>query len=278
MNSDKLNAIIKKKANGNSNLSHHFHQMFFFEHVLMRLEKSEYKDNIILKGGVLLSSIIGNDLRTTKDIDATLKGLPLTIEMVEEIFKEILSIDIKDNVYFELVSIKDIRITDEYGGFRLNIKGTFYKIRTNFFIEITTGDIITPREIKYKYSSIFEDKKINIMAYTIETIIAEKFESIISKNITTTRAKDFYDLYMLIDNHKDEINNGVLKKAVINTFNKRNTTYDINLFRETLEILESSDTLKNVFMDYQSKLVYPQKVEYKKTVEALNLIIDILSK
>lgn len=278
MNSDKLNAIIKKKANGNSNLSHHFHQMFFFEHVLMRLEKSEYKDNIILKGGVLLSSIIGNDLRTTKDIDATLKGLPLTIEMVEEIFKEILSIDIKDNVYFELVSIKDIRITDEYGGFRLNIKGTFYKIRTNFFIEITTGDIITPREIKYKYSSIFEDKKINIMAYTMETIIAEKFESIISKNITTTRAKDFYDLYMLIDNHKDEIDNGILKRAVINTFNKRNTTYDINLFRETLEILESSDTLKNIFMDYQSKLVYPQKVEYKKTIEALNLIIDILSK
>ena len=278
MNSDKLNAIIKKKANGNSNLSHHFHQMFFFEHVLMRLEKSEYKDNIILKGGVLLSSIIGNDLRTTKDIDATLKGLPLTIEMVEEIFKEILSIEIKDNVYFELVSIKDIRITDEYGGFRLNIKGTFYKIRTNFFIEITTGDIITPREIKYKYSSIFEDKKINIMAYTIETIIAEKFESIISKNITTTRAKDFYDLYMLIDNHKDEIDNSVLKRAVINTFNKRNTTYDINLFRETLEILESSDTLKNVFMDYQSKLVYPQKVEYKKTIEALNLIIDILNK
>ena len=278
MNSDKLNAIIKKKANGNINLSHHFHQMFFFEHVLMRLEKSEYKDNIILKGGVLLSSIIGNDLRTTKDIDATLKGLPLTIEMVEEIFKEILSIDIKDNVYFELVSIKDIRITDEYGGFRLNIKGTFYKIRTNFFIEITTGDIITPREIKYKYSSIFEDKKINIMAYTIETIIAEKFESIISKNITTTRAKDFYDLYMLIDNHKDEIDNGVLKRTVINTFNKRNTTYDINLFRETLEILESSDTLKNVFMDYQSKLVYPQKVEYKKTIEALNLIIDILNK
>lgn len=276
MNSDKLNAIIKKKANGNSNLSHHFHQMFFFEHVLMRLEKSEYKDNIILKGGVLLSSIIGNDLRTTKDIDATLKGLPLTIEMVEEIFKEILSIDIKDNVYFELVSIKDIRITDEYGGFRLNIKGTFYKIRTNFFIEVTTGDIITPREIKYKYSSIFEDKKINIMAYTIETIIAEKFESIISKNITTTRAKDFYDLYMLIDNHKDEIDNGVLKRAVINTFNKRNTTYDINLFRETLEILESSDTLKNVFMDYQSKLVYPQKVEYKKTIEALNEIVDIL--
>lgn len=276
MNSDKLNAIIKKKANGNSNLSHHFHQMFFFEHVLMRLEKSEYKDNIILKGGVLLSSIIGNDLRTTKDIDATLKGLPLTIEMVEEIFKEILSIDIKDNVYFELVSIKDIRITDEYGGFRLNIKGTFYKIRTNSFIEVTTGDIITPREIKYKYSSIFEDKKINIMAYTIETIIAEKFESIISKNITTTRAKDFYDLYMLIDNHKDEIDNGVLKRAVINTFNKRNTTYDINLFRETLEILESSDTLKNVFMDYQSKLVYPQKVEYKKTIEALNEIVDIL--
>ncbi len=173
--------------------------MFFFEHVLMRLEKSKYRDNIILKGGVLLSSIIGEDLRTTKDIDATLKSLPLNIDSIRNIFEEILSIDIDDNVNFEIVSIKDIRLEDVYDGFRINVKGTFDKIRTNFFIEITTGDIITPREIKYKYNSIFEDKKINIMAYTIETIIAEKFESIISKNITTTRAKDFYDLYMLMN-------------------------------------------------------------------------------
>ena len=132
MNSDKLNNIIKKKSNGNNNLAHHLHQMFFFEHVLARLEKSKYRDNVILKSGVLLSSIIGEDLRTTKDIDATLKSLPLNIDSIRKIFEEILSIDIDDNVNFEIVNIKDIRLEDEYGGFRINVKGTFYKIKTNF--------------------------------------------------------------------------------------------------------------------------------------------------
>mgnify|MGYP004691660129 FL=1 len=276
MNSDKLNNIIKKKSNGNNNLAHHLHQMFFFEHVLARLEKSKYRDNVILKGGVLLSSIIGEDLRTTKDIDATLKSLPLNIDSIRNIFEEILSIDIDDNVNFEIVNIKDIRLEDEYGGFRINVKGTFYKIKTNFFIEITTGDIITPREIKYKYNSIFEDKKINIMAYTIETIIAEKFQSIISKNITTTRAKDFYDLYMLLNNHKDDINNRNLVKAIENTFNKRNTEFDIDNFKETVEILEDSNVLKRVFTDYQSKLEYTKEVSFDDTIKTIKNIINIL--
>ena len=278
MNSDKLNNIIKKKSKGNNNLAHHLHQMFFFEHVLMRIEKSKYKDNIILKGGVLLSSIIGEDLRTTKDIDATLKSLPLNRESVKNIFKEILCIDIDDNVNFEIVNIKDIRLEDDYGGFRINVKGTYDKIRTNFFIEITTGDIITPREIKYKYNSIFEDKKINIMAYTIETIIAEKFESIISKNITTTRAKDFYDLYMLTNKYKKDINNKNLVKAIMNTFNKRNTKYNIVDFKEIVEILENSNALKRVFADYQSKLEYTKEVTFEDTINSLREIINILEK
>ena len=276
MNSDKLNNIIKKKSKGNNNLAHHLHQMFFFEHVLMRIEKSKYKDNIILKGGVLLSSIIGEDLRTTKDIDATLKSLPLNIESVKNIFEEILCIDIDDNVNFEIVNIKDIRLEDDYGGFRINVKGTYDKIRTNFFIEITTGDIITPREIKYKYNSIFEDKKINIMAYTIETIIAEKFESIISKNITTKRAKDFYDLYMLKNKQKKDINNKNLVKAITNTFNKRNTKFNIVNFKEIVEILENSNALKRVFTDYQSKLEYTKGVTFEDTINSLREIINIL--
>lgn len=278
MNSDKLNDIIKKKSKGNNNLAHHLHQMFFFEHILMRLEKSMYRDNIILKGGVLLSSIIGEDLRTTKDIDATLKSLPLNIDSIRNIFEEILSIDIDDNVNFEIVNIKDIRLEDEYGGFRINVKGTFDKIRTNFFIEITTGDVITPREIRYKYNSIFEDKKINIMAYTIETIIAEKFESIISKNITTTRAKDFYDLYMLMNKHKDDINNKNLVKAIENTFNKRNTEFNIDSFKEIVEILEDSNALKGVFTDYQSKLEYTKEVSFDYTIKSIKKIINILEK
>ena len=276
MNSDKLKAIIKKKTNGNSNLAQHFYQMFFFEHVLERLEKSKYKNNIILKGGVLLSSIIGEDLRTTKDIDASLKSLPLNIDSIRSIFNEILSIDIKDNVKFEIESIKDIRLEDEYGGFRINVMGIFDKIRSNFFIEITAGDIITPREIKYKYNSIFEDKKINLMAYTIETIIAEKFESIISKNITTTRAKDFYDLFMLVNKHEKEINNENLIKAIENTFKKRNTEFNISMFKEIVEMLQESDTLKKVFTNYQSKLEYTKNVTYNDTIKSIIKIINIL--
>ncbi len=278
MNSDKLNNIIKKKSKGNNNLAHHLHQMFFFEHVLMRLEKSKYRDNVILKGGVLLSSIIGEDLRTTKDIDATLKSLPLNIDSIRNIFEEILSIDIDDNVKFEIVSIKDIRLEDEYGGFKINVKGTFYKIRTTFFIEITTGDIITPREIKYKYNSIFENRKINIMAYTIETIIAEKFESIISKNITTTRAKDFYDLYMLMNKHKNDINNKNLIMAIENTFNKRNTEFNIDNFKEVIGLLEENNILRRVFNHYQNKLEYTKIVSFDDTISAIKIIIDILEK
>ena len=276
MNSDKLNDIIKKKSKGNNNLAHHLHQMFFFEHVLMRLEKSKYRNNIILKGGVLLSSIIGEDLRTTKDIDATLKSLPLNLDSIRNIFEEIFFINIDDNVNFEIVNIKDIRLEDEYGGFRINVKGTFYKIKTNFFIEITTGDIITPREIKYKYNSIFEDKKINIMAYTIETIIAEKFESIISKNITTTRAKDFYDIYMLMNKNKNDINNKNLVKAIENTFNKRNTNFNIDSFKEIIELLNDSNTLKRVFTDYQEKLEYTKQVDFYDTIKSIKDIVDIL--
>ena len=184
--------------------------------------------------------------------------------------------DLDDNVSYEIVDIKDIRLDNTYGGFRINVKGVFEKIKTNFFIEITTGDVITPREIKYKYNSIFEDKKINIMAYTIETIIAEKFESIISKNVTTTRSKDFYDIYMLINNNKNDINNKDLVKAIENTFNYRKTEFNLDKFKETVEILKDSNILRKVFVEYQSKLEYAKKVNFDDTLKAINEIINIL--
>lgn len=276
MNSKKLNNIIKNKSKGNNNLAYHLHQMFFFEHVLLRIEKSKYNQNIILKGGVLLSSIIGEDLRTTKDIDTTLKSMPLNIKSIKEIFEEILNIDIDDGVEFKIIDIKDIRLEDEYGGYRINVEGIFDKIRTNFFIEITTGDIITPSEIKYKYNSIFEDRKINILAYNIETIIAEKFESIISKNVTTTRAKDFYDLYMLIFKHEKDINKNNLIKAIKNTFNKRNKEYNIEIFKEVSNILENNENLIKIYSNYQQKLEYTKAVSYNDTIKSIKKIIKIL--
>lgn len=276
MNSDKLNSIIKKRANGSNDVSLHLHQMFFFEHILMRLEKSKYRDNIILKGGVLLSSIIGSDMRTTKDIDATLKSIPLNEETIRNIFEEILSIDIEDGFIFNIESIKDIRLDDVYGGYRINVYGEFDKLKTHFFIEVTTGDIITPREIKYKYNSIFEKKTINIMAYTIETIIAEKFESIISKNISTTRAKDFYDIYIIVNNHIDKVNKITLIKAIQRTFKHRNTNYNIEYLNDIFDIIKDSVILKELFNNYSRKLNYVRNVKFEDTIDAIKQIIDIL--
>ena len=192
--------------------------MFFFERILDRISKSKYKDNIILKGGLLLSSIIGEDMRTTKDMDATLKSILLEKENVLLIMNEILNIEVYDNVSFEIIDIKDIREDDEYGGFKINIVGKLNRLRVNMFIELTTGDIITPKEMIFYYNCIFEENKIPIFAYTVETIIAEKFQTIISRNIANTRLKDFYDLSILLDDKVKRYNKRILMEAIKNTF------------------------------------------------------------
>ena len=215
-------------------------------------------------------------MRTTKDIDATLKSIPLNEESIRNIFEEILSIDINDGFIFKIENIKDIRLEDEYGGYRINVYGEFDKLKTHFFIEVTTGDIITPREINYKYNSIFEDKTINIMAYTIETIIAEKFESIISKNITTTRAKDFYDMYVIVNNHIDKIDKNILIKAIKRTFKHRNTNFNIEYLNDMFEIIKDSIVLKELFDNYSTKLTYAKNVRFEDTIDAIKQIIDIL--
>ena len=158
----------------------------------------------------------------------------------------------------------------------INVYGEFDKLKTNFFIEITTGDVITPREIKYKYNSIFEEKTINIMAYTIETIIAEKFESIISKNITTTRAKDFYDIYVIVNNHIDKVNKVTLIKALKRTFKHRNTSFDMEYINDMFEIIKDSIVLKELFYNYSRKLNYVKGITFEDTIGALRQIVDIL--
>ena len=278
MNSNKLNNIIKKKSKGNNNLAHHLHQMFFFEHVLMRLEKSIYRDNIILKGGVLLSSIIGENLRTTKDIDATLKSLPLNMDTIKNIFEEIFDLNIDDNVNFEIVSIKDIRLEDQYGGYRLNILSKLDNNKTYITIELTTGDEITPREMKYSYNCIFEDKKIPIMAYTIETVLAEKFQTIISRGILNTRLKDFYDMYVLMNLKSSDIDNKISVSAIANTFKKRETLLDINEFNIIIDDLENDRNIKRQWLEYQAKNSYAKDINYEDTINSIKILIELLEK
>ena len=157
-------------------------------------------------------------------MDATLKGIPLNKQKVEEVFNDIFSVEVEDGVLFELVSIKDIRLEDNYGGYRLNILSKLDNNKTYITIDLTTGDEITPREMKYSYNSIFENKKIPIMAYTIETILAEKFQTIITRGILNTRLKDFYDIHVLMSLKANDIDNKTLVLAITNTFKKKKNT------------------------------------------------------
>lgn len=276
MNSDKLKSIISKKSHGNSDISQKFYQLFYFERILERISKSNYRGQIILKGGLLLTSIIGDDERTTKDMDATLKGIPLTKNDVEKVFNEILNINIEDGVLFQIISIKDIRLEDEYGGFRLNILSRLDNNKTYITVELTTGDVITPKEMKYNYNSIFEDKKIPIMSYTLETVLAEKFQTIVTRGLLNTRLKDFYDVYILINTKIDELNKYNLIKAIKNTFKRRETNFDLEQFNEVINDLVDDNNMNNLWNEYVSKSQYAKNILFEDTIDAIKEIINIL--
>lgn len=198
-------------------------QSFMFETLLKRISKSRYKDKFIIKGGLLLSSIFGVNLRSTMDLDTTIKGLPLDRETITKVINEIISIDVEDNITLEIENIKNIREEELYSGFEVNLKAEFDGLKTNLMIDITTGDVITYKEVEFNYSTLFDNETINIMTYNYETIIAEKFEAIISRNIDNTRMKDYYDLYMFVNLKWNEINKDTLREAIINTAKKRET-------------------------------------------------------
>ena len=250
--------------------------MFYFERLLERISNSKYKNYIILKGGLVLTSIIGSDDRTTKDMDATIKGIPLNKDAISKIFNEIFSINLDDGVSFDLISIKDIILEDKYGGFRLNILSKLGNDKTYITVELTTGDEITPREIKFSYNSIFEDKKISIMAYNIETILAEKFHSIVSRGVLNTRLKDFYDVYILFNFKEDIINKDLLVKAIKNTFKKRNTLIDIDAFITLIDDLYNSISLKKLWSEYQNKNTYAKGISFEDTIDSVKIIVNIL--
>lgn len=276
MNSDKLKSIISKKVHGNSDISQKFYQLFYFERILERISKSSYRGKIILKGGLLLTSIIGDDERTTKDMDATLKGIPLTKNEVEKVFNEILNMDIDDEVLFKIISIKDIRLEDEYSGFRLNILSKLDNNKTYITVELTTGDVITPREIKYNYNSIFEDKKIPIMSYTIETILAEKFQTVVNRGLLNTRLKDFYDIYILVNTKMSELSKENLINAIKNTFKRRKTSLDIDQINEIINDLISDNNMNSLWENAVSKNSYAKNIRFEDTIDAIKQIVEIL--
>lgn len=275
-NRDSLKAKISKLAAKTNISNKYIIQTFMFEALLKRISVSEYKDKFIIKGGLLLSSIFGVNLRSTMDLDTTIKGLPLNMQTIENVINKIISIDLADNVKLKIENIKDIRLEDEYSGFNVNLKAEFDGLKTNLLIDITTGDVITYKEVEFKYYTLFDDEAINIMTYNYETIIAEKFETIIFRNIDNTRMKDYYDLYMFGNLKWNEINKDILRKAIINTSKKRNTENYIEDANSYIEMIQEDDRLKSLWNSYVSNYEYAKDITFEDTINAIKVINELV--
>lgn len=271
-NRDSLKAKVSNLSKKTSIPNKYLIQNFMFEALLKRISISKYKDKFIIKGGLLLSSIFGVDLRSTMDLDTTIKGLSLDRETITKAIKEIINIDLDDNIKLEIENIKDIREEDLYQGFEVNLKAEFDRLKTNLMIDITTGDVITYKEIEFKYNTIFDNETINIMTYNYETIIAEKFESIISRNIDNTRMKDYYYLYMFVNLKWDDINKKVLRKAIINTSKVRETLDYIDDTNRYIELISDDSRLKLLWDSYKNNYEYAKDINFEDTINAIKVI------
>ena len=266
---------ISKKTGVNANS---LLQMCLFEGILEKISKSKYKNHIILKGGLLIFSLIGVEMRSTLDMDTTIRGLPMNEENISKILHEILEITIDADIVYRLIKLERIRKEDLYEDFCATISCRYGKINANLNIDITTGDIITPKEIQYSYEKILEEGSISILTYTIETIIAEKFETISSRNITTTRARDFYDLYMLYKLYKSKIDRNVLKEAITLTSQHRNSFSLVLQYKEIVKLFYQSNSLKNLWDKYIQNNPYAKEISFDDTISIYEEIGSILEK
>lgn len=252
------------------NLNHYeILQRYMFERILERISVSKYQDNFILKGGLLLSAMFGIDNRTTKDMDTTITGINVSKEKMVKVLNEILSIKLGDGVKFDLVDITNIRDEDEYGGNKYHIVGRKDNLKINLEIDISTGDRVTPRELKFNYPLLFEDKTILINAYNIETIISEKVETILRRGKFNSRMKDFYDVYYFLTKLKSEVNITILKKAVENTFTKRDSFEYLNDYEQILNEIIESEKINKLWQKYSNKYSYANGIDIKYILDLL---------
>ena len=218
---DLIRNLSKKKAADAQMLMRHY----MMERFLERISLSEYKDQFILKGGILVTAMIGLNARSTMDLDATVKGINVNAEDVAQIIASIASIPLDDGVSFYIKSIGEIMDEAEYPGIRVSIETKFDGVITPFKVDISTGDIITPKEIRYQLKLMLEERAIDIWAYNLESILAEKLETIISRNTTNTRMRDFYDIHSLLQLYGENMNPAVFNQALMATANKRGTEH-----------------------------------------------------
>lgn len=265
-NPEKLKGQIRKFSKEHNVHAQEVLQMVMFEALLIRISTSKYKENFIIKGGVLVASLIGIQSRTTMDLDTSIIGINMTRKNLEKVIKEIIEVNDNDGVILDFYSIINIKENDQYQNFRVSIKARFGKMNIPLKIDITTGDVITPYPIKYYYPKILVDEKIEIKAYPLETILAEKYETIIRRGITNTRTRDFYDLYILVKLNESHIDFELLKTSIENTCKRRESLEIINNWYEIIEDIKKEERLYLIWKNYTLENNYSKQITFKDIV------------
>lgn len=273
-NAMQLKAYVKNLAKEKKISAQIVLQNYMLERLLERISVSKYHDNFILKGGFLLAAMVGLDTRATMDMDATIKGLPVTKETISGMFIDMCKIHIDDDINFEFSGIDDIREDDEYGGYRVSLTGNYPPMAVPLKIDITTGDKITPREMVYSFNLMFEERSINVLAYTVETILAEKLETIISRGNQNTRQRDYYDVHILNTLQKQNIDNQILKEAFAATVKKRGTGHIVANYKEIIETVANSTVMNNQWTRYQKEFEYAKEISFENTCKAVNELME----
>lgn len=269
-------AIINNMAKENNVTAQSVLQTYMLERLLERISISKYKDNFILKGGMLISAMLGIDSRTTMDMDTTIKGFPLTKDNITNIMDEMCNIEIDDNVTLKINKVELIREDDDYGGYRITFEAKYNnEMPVIMKIDITTGDKITYKEIKYSFTLMLEDRKIQIWSYNVETIIAEKFEAIVKRGVLSTRIRDYYDVYMLINTQSKIIDKKTLKDAITLTAQYRGTSEIIKDWKKIVEKIANDSKMQRQWKRYQKDNFYAEEIEYNDLINAISKVEKI---
>ena len=261
-----LKAFIKNKAAEKHISAQLVMQNYMLERLLERISFSPYKNNFILKGGFLISVIVG--------LDTTIKGFTLTQEAICKIFMEICAVQIADDVQFEVVGISDIRETDDYPGIRVALKAKYPPISIPLTVDVTTGDMITPCEVEYTFSLLFDDRTISIFAYNLETVLAEKLETVLSRNIANTRPRDYYDIHILYALRGAECDKVTLRCALERTTQKRGSSIILTDYPEIMKEIRESDTLRKLWEKYSREYEYAKDISFEDTCNTIQMIMD----
>jgi len=245
------------------------------ERLLERISLSEFRDKFILKGGFLIAAMVGLNSRATMDMDGTIKSFPVNEETIKEMFLKIIDVPVKDDISFTFRSIGKIRENDEYDGYRVSLTADYPPMHVPLKLDITTGDRITPKEIDYSFKLMFEDRSISVLAYNLETILAEKIETIITRGDQNTRPRDYYDIYILYKLMSENINTKYLIDALNLTSEKRNSVNTLKKYNEIIETVRTSEIMNVQWKNYQKDFEYAREVTFD---DACNLVIKIMKK